>query len=179
MTGLVPVISRRLRSICPHAAQPPQRAATQPKPGNRLFNPTAWMVRTSPAITAVAGQGPRLLGPLIVVQSTHVDFPRLPHRSRGDGGPGRNQRSGEAQVEGSVTGTPGTRPGHERHANAETLWPLFQRQHQSAQIQADDQAGLLSAERQHSAVLVGEDDGLRAAQDGGAGAALGVDPGDV
>ena len=60
-----------------------------------------------------------------------------------------------------------------------TLRRLLQRQRQAAQIQADDQAVLLAAERQHGAALVGEDNGLRAPPDGGAGAALGVDPGDI
>jgi hypothetical protein len=52
---------------------------------------------------------------------------------------------------------------------------LLQRQRQSAQIQADDQAVLLAGECQHGAVLVGENHGLRAPDGGGAGAALGVD----
>ena len=56
---------------------------------------------------------------------------------------------------------------------------LLQRQRQSAQIQADDQAVLFADERQHGAALVGEDDGLRALEGGGAGAGLGVDADDV
>jgi hypothetical protein len=68
---------------------------------------------------------------------------------------------------------------HHRHSNTETLRRLLQRQRQSAQIQADDQAVLLAGERQHGAFLVGEDDGLRALDGGCAGAALGVDTVDV
>src|SRR5271155_5872155 len=63
--------------------------------------------------------------------------------------------------------------------NPETLRCLLQGQHQSAQIQADDQAVLLAGERQHGAALVGEDDGLRALDGGCAGAGLGVDAGNV
>ena len=38
---------------------------------------------------------------------------------------------------------------HHRHPNTETFRRLLQRQHQSAQIRADDQAGLLAGEGQH------------------------------
>ncbi len=51
---------------------------------------------------------------------------------------------------------------------------LLQRQHQSAQIRADDQAGLLAGEREHGAALVGQHNALGAPPDGCAGAALAV-----